>query len=454
LKQDFKRAPEQSLDAQQQARMKIQPRVARGGAFFFLLFLCVIIALGAREILRGWPLPVTSASSHATTGATTQSTGPSQSGAPVQSPNGQSLAHLQLPGGYTVVYELQQHIYTLSTSSTTPHVLNTPGYTYNRAVSPVVTAQQQVIYSGSGGIWMTDLSNGQATQLAKISADQIITSMVVSNNGSMLAWSSAPLNGDGTISIYAGSLDHTTQIYQQSATKCPCFRAYAFASDSASTLLLSDDRGDHRSVWYGLWTLNLTAHPTQQPQSLLADLSQQGPLALDPQQNTLLYSDYLGYVPTPAIDEPANISSLTYANSLSLASIQGVPGHLAASQVVLPAQSDLGNTAAYHWIATPTFSPGGQTLAYVNFSVTSNGTVFPRHSSFYTVAMNGQKPVPVLLATTSANYVELGGWLNDHILTFYADNALYALDVQNRTATTIVTTGAYAHIFAVVKQVK
>jgi len=38
---------------------------------------------------------------------------------------------------------------------------------------------------------------------------------------------------------------------------------------------------------------------------------------------------------------------------------------------------------------------------------------------------------PDLVAFSTARLVELGPWLNSHVLTVYADGSLYAYDVQN-----------------------
>jgi hypothetical protein len=57
---------------------------------------------------------------------------------------------------------------------------------------------------------------------------------------------------------------------------------------------------------------------------------------------------------------------------------------------------------------------------------------------------------PQLLATSTAKLLELGMWFNSHILTFYADSNLYALDINSGAVTTIAQTGAYARVVAVV----
>ncbi|HLH61190.1 MAG TPA: hypothetical protein VKV20_05850, partial [Ktedonobacteraceae bacterium] len=124
--------------------------------------------------------------------------------------------------------------------------------------------------------------------------------------------------------------------------------------------------------------------------------------------------------------------------------------------VILPRQHGLSNIADYHWVTTPTFSPDGHTLAYVEFSSDAEAP-FTRHSALYTVQVSGTgQHLHVgrrqLLATTSAHFVELGAWLNSRILTFYADGSLYALDVNSGEVATIIQTGAYSQVVAIAQQ--
>lgn len=414
--------------------------VSKGGVFLFLLIICLILAVTGRQIIHAWPR----------TSAASPTTGSSQTAAPLQLPGGAALSALNLAGSHTVIYQEQNHIYTVAVPGGASHVLNTPGYLYNRAVPAIVTSSKELIYSGNG-IWALSLPDGSARQIATFPSDQVITSLVVSQDGSSLAWSSAPANGNGITRLYAGSLEHTVQIYQQSALKCPCYRAFSFLNQSTTTLLLTNDRGDHRSAHYGLWTLDLSQGTAAQPQEILSDADQQGPLALTAQGNRLLYSTFQGYVPWPTIGAPSDIMSLAYANSLSLMSIEGKQHQPGKSQVLLPDQGDLINTQSYHWVDTPQFAPDSQTLAYVEFASSSQAD-FPRQYALYTADLHGQTATePQLVVSSTAKYVELGSWLSNSIVTFYADNALYALDVQQHTVATLVTTGAYAHIVAVIE---
>jgi hypothetical protein len=55
-----------------------------------------------------------------------------------------------------------------------------------------------------------------------------------------------------------------------------------------------------------------------------------------------------------------------------------------------------------------------------------------------------------LMATSNVKLLELGAWLSNHILTFYGDGKLYAVDIQSGAVATIAQTGAYARVIAVV----
>jgi hypothetical protein len=231
----------------------------------------------------------------------------------------------------------------------------------------------------------------------------------------------------------------------------PSFRVFSFLGNSNNTLLLSDDRGDHRSVWYGLWSLEVSTDPAnpQQPRALLLDSPLQGPLALAQDGTTVLYSSDLGFAPTPLFDVPGDISSVTYANSLSVATIEETQKRLVNRHLLLPAQGDIANTAHYRWVDTPRFSPDGSTLVYAEFSSDkSQNDKFPRYYALYSVTTDG-KSEPQLLASVTAKYIEVGDWLNDHVVTFYVNNALYALDVRNQSVAQLASTGTYARVLAV-----
>src|SRR5205807_4955226 len=134
-------------------------------------------------------------------------------------------------------------------------------------------------------------------------------------------------------------------------------------------LLLTDDQLSQESIQSGLWMLDIShalsdTLPPSPPQPLMDENSQQGPLALAPNSNVLLYSSYEGEVPMPTDGSvPDDVATLNYPNSLDMTTVDGQP--LATSQVLLSEQHELSNRAVYHWETTPVFTPDGHTLLYV-----------------------------------------------------------------------------------------
>ncbi|HEV7234745.1 MAG TPA: hypothetical protein VGN15_01105 [Ktedonobacteraceae bacterium] len=377
---------------------------------------------------------------------------------PISAPGNTVLQPLQLPSDRSVIYEQQNSIYLVSSTGATPQAITTPGYVYNQAVHPLLTPTGQLLYSGDG-IWLTDIFGGTAVQIAKLPANQIITSLAVSSDGTTIAWSTEPTNGNGSIAIFAGSLASPTKVFEQPSTNCPCFRIFAFMNGNGkqgdSTLLLTDGQQSHEAIQFGLWTFDLNKPLTATPQEILGGDTQQGPLALLPFGNTLLYSSYEGEVPIPTDGSvPSDLAVVKYPNSLDLTTLGGQPLAMDGLQVVLAEQHQLANSAAYHWITTPVFTPDGHTLIYVEFSSQAQPP-FDRTSAIFEVHISGSGKTlraskPQLLVTSTAALLELGPWFNAHILTFFADNSLYALDVRSGAATTIVQTSAYARMIAVV----
>ncbi len=111
------------------------------------------------------------------------------------------LPPLQLPAGYPVIYEQGSNLIVVSSSGDS-RIIPAQGYVYNEAVPPILTPSGQVIYSGDG-IWSTDISSGTTTQIADLSQGQVITSMALSKDGKMIAWSTEPADGTGTIDLHA-----------------------------------------------------------------------------------------------------------------------------------------------------------------------------------------------------------------------------------------------------------
>jgi hypothetical protein len=376
---------------------------------------------------------------------------------PIFAPDGAIPPRFQLPDGYHLIYEQKSNLYLVSSNSSVARLIPTQGYIYNQAVPPMLMPSGQLLYSGDG-IWLINPLEGTPTQIASLPPGQVITSMALSNDGKMIAWSTEPVTGVGNIEIYAGPLAAPSIVYKQSALDCPCFRIFSFMNGfgarADNMLLLTDDRGSHEAVQYGLWSLDLSQTPAKL-QLILDENSQQGPLALTPSGNGLLYSSNEGAVPVPTDNSvPLDVASLSYANSLNLTTLSRSPLALGPSQVILPEQHNLNNSAQYHWVTTPLFSPDAKTLAYVEFS--SNVQYpFDRVNALYTVQISGSGTKlhagkPQLIATSTDNLIELGGWLNNHIIAFYGDGVLYAMDIQTGALTAFIQPLSYARIIAVI----
>lgn len=422
------------------------------------LVLGLLHANDARNVAAGTHPTSTAQSSKKVTPAPTQDLDAAASTpSPFVAPNNVTLPPLQLPAGYYVLYEQKSGLFVVSSTNNFSRAIPTQGYIYSEAVPPILTPSGQILYSGNG-IWLTDIFGGTPTQIADLPPGQVITSMALSDDGKMIAWSTEPVDGVGIIDIHAGPLAAPSVVYAQSALDCPCFRIFSFVNSSGpqadNTLLLTDDRGSHEAVQYGLWSLDLTQTPLI-PFPILDENPQQGPLTLTPSSNGLLYSSDEGAVPVPSdYSVPADIAALSYANSLSLTTLNGSSPALGLSQVLLPEQDNLSNSAQYHWVTTPIFSPDAHTLAYVEFSSDAQDP-YDRDSALYTVQISGSgtslhAAKPRLLATSTDRLVELGAWFNNHIITFYGDGTLYAMDIQSGALTTIARPGTYARLIAVV----
>src|SRR5260370_6905626 len=178
---------------------------------------------------------------------------------PFFTPNNVMLTSRELPGGYSVIYEQGSNLIVVSSSGDS-RIIPAQGYVYNEAVPPILTPSGQVIYSGDG-IWSTDISSGTTTQIADLSQGQVITSMALSKDGKMVAWSTEPADGTGTIDLHAGPLAAPSVVYEQSALNCPCFRIFSFMNcsgpEDVNPLLLSPNTDIHEVVHYRLRPLVL-----------------------------------------------------------------------------------------------------------------------------------------------------------------------------------------------------
>jgi hypothetical protein len=374
--------------------------------------------------------------------------------------SGKTAVPALITTGQSLLLEQHQGLSLLATANGHITALSAPGYVYNRSVPPVLLSSGLLLYSGDGGIWLTDIFHPALKRIAFFPADQVLTSLVVSADGLTVAWSTAPSQGPGPVRIYAGPFDHVVQVYQQSSVQCPCFRVFAFlypsAGQSRPALLLSDDRGDHNPVYYGAWLLNLNSLSSAQPQLLLSGTPSQGPLALSSASNTLLYAHVEGFVPAPTDKSvPDELAAPSYANSLSLISLDPSSPQHSSEQELMPSQRLRSNSAEYHWVTTPTFSPDAHTLIYVLFS-SDSVEPYARHNSFYlSTFADASKPhasKPELLASSSADFIELGPWLNNRLLSLYADGGIYLLDTQTNGLTKVgVVSGNYTRIIGVMK---
>lgn len=456
-------------------------RLSRAGILSLLILIGVLLVLFSGQIVfglvqvdrlaRGAKATPTSVQAGSTTQAArsaspntatlpTPTPAPDQTAAtdsPFFTPDNPAAPSLELAGGRYVVYQARTHIYVVASDGDAPQALSTPGYVYNEAVSPILTPDGQLIYTGNG-IWLTDIFGSVPVQLATLDQNKVITSLALSNDGKMIAWSTEPADGTGTIDIHAGPLANPTVVYTQSALECPCFRIFSFMNGKSAqaddTLLLTDDRGSNEAVQYGLWSLDFTSILAL-PQMILREDPQQGPLTLTPGVNTLVYSTSEGAVPVPTDGSiPADIAALSYANSLSVTTLNGAPLTASRSQIILPEQHNLTNTAQYHWVTTPTFAPDGHTLAYVEFSSDAQDP-YDRHNALYTVQISGSGArlsvsTPKLIATSTTDMLETGVWLDGHTLTMYGDGALYAIDIQSNALIKLAQVGEYARVIAVV----
>jgi outer membrane protein assembly factor BamB len=426
----------------------------------FLVLIGLLLLLFTGLLIHSLPQVRTGLDLQKTVSRSTPTQAQDNDTGPLDPPGNVAVQSLQLPTNQYVVYEQQNNIYYISTAGGLPQVMNTPGYIYNRAVPPLLTPEGQILYSGDG-LWLTDVVNGSPVQLATLDAGQVITSMALSADGTTVAWSSEPVDGNGNVNLYAGPLEKSSLIYQHTASACPCFRVFSFMNAQGSradgTLLLTDDRGDHRAVQNGLWQLSLTSGTATDPVQLLQEDPRQGPLALAPGGTTLLYSSLEGSVPIPEDGSvPSEIADQGYANSLDVASIDAGAATLRLSHQVLEEQHDLSNTGAYHWVTTPVFSADGRVLIYIVFSSDTHYP-FDRHYALFALRIDASARrlhvgAPQLLSVATSRFVELGPWMSNNILTFYSDGSLYALNTRTGAVATIAQTAAYARIIAVIGQ--
>jgi hypothetical protein len=437
------------------------------GIVALFVLIALSLCLFTDQIIAGLTQPDASAGQHQATPVEASATSPGalQQSVPTPTPSpsfpffapGSAPAPtLQLAAGHYIMYQTATHIFLISTTDGTVLPLYTPGYLYNQAVRPLLMPRGQVLYSGSSGIWLTDVFDQQPMQIAPLAPDTVVASLALSQDGEVVAWSTEPADGVGQISIYAGPLSSPRRIWQQSSLECPCLRIFAFLNantpQAGSTLLLTDNRGSNEALQYGLWALDVS-NPAAGPQLLLDEDAQQGPLALLPYSTVLLYSPYEGAVPAPTDGSvPADVAALSYANSLSMVPLDASSRQPDTSRVVLAQRGNLVAGAQSRWLTTPTFSPDGHTLAYVEFSSDTQDP-YDRHSAVYALPIGGSAAAiqvghPRLVATSTTRLLELGPWLNSHVVTMYGDGSIYALDVLDGALTSLGHPGGYVRVLA------
>lgn len=451
--------PEKKSQSNAQPKSRQEVFLRRFSVLISLAFSCALLLLFTGHSVYTFARPLlhkTSPSSAQTATVTplnrnsplSPAVAPTQANGPLLLPDNHQLIYQQADAIYMVPMVNQpQGKKATPIIPPRPVAINTPGYVYNRSVQPILTPAGQLIYTGDG-IWQTSTSNGHPQQIAPLAKGEIITSLVMSSDTTTLAWSTAPLNGQGTISIYVSHNNSAPQqVYQQTAATCPCFRVFSFANQANDTLLLTDDRGDHGTVEYGLWKLTIN-QTSGTPVAILPAQDRQGPLAIQPQSNALLYSSKEMLPPFPSNRAlPNELAAQAYPNSLLMAQLDLAKNTLNTPQEILPPQPEQSDISNYRWAATPTFSPDGHTLVYVLFA-SDNFEPYGRHNALYVVPTDNQQKgaQPQLLATASSSFIELGPWLSNTMLTFYADNWLYALDTTTGMTVTIAPTSAYARI--------
>lgn len=446
-------APRGSMSPEPKQRRRIRPSIA-----FFLgtitLLLIMFIGLIARNVVR---IQQDGTQSVSTPTATASSVVGPQLVNDLLDISGTATPVIpQIAANQYLIYEQQKSVFMVPAAGGQPKLLTTPGYIYNAAVPATLLPGSKLLYEGTDGLWLTDIIHGGARQVAAVPHGQDVTSLVVNTDGTLMAWSTAPAHGKGKITIYAGALEYTVPIYEQTTEQCPCMRVFSlYTNGGKTTVLLTDDRGDHQLVSYGLWTLPLDSAGAARPQAVLDEQPSQGPMLFSSINNLLLYTSYKGFVPAPEdASIPDEQAALTYANNLLLTSLSSSGTTLAAheAQVVLPEQRTTSGSTA-RWVTTPAFSPDGRTLMYVVFS-TDTTSPFHRHNALYQTSVNANvaqvhTTTPELFATTAVNHLEMGLWINNHLLSFYADGGLYVLDIQNGGVSSVTHTGSYAHIVAV-----
>jgi len=358
-----------------------------------------------------------------------------------------SMPTISLPTDRSIVYATASNIAIVPAAGGAAQTLYTPEY--QPQLPPLLTPSGQVLYSGNG-LWLADLFDNTATQIATLPPDMTIASAAFSPDGHYLTWTAEADDSQGINIIYAGPVSATYPVYEQTAQPCPCFMALGFAPPDPhnpafwSRLLVTNDLGSPGGPGNGLWLLDPRAGIPAGP-ILPADHGQ-GPLALVDRGQVLLYAPTEGVVPQPTDGSvPASEANGPYASSLAVARWNGQQ-YTDSTLLVAPPPDGIP-ASQYTWIVTPQFSPDDTQIAYVQFT-TDAQPPYDRHNAIYTVPVAGGQPR--LVATFTAKLVELGGWITQNLLAIYADGGIWALDIHTGAVTLITPTNGFVHILGIV----
>ncbi|HEX6478023.1 MAG TPA: hypothetical protein VF043_04195, partial [Ktedonobacteraceae bacterium] len=206
--------PNQTLPPERQPQRNTHSPFSKAGIISLLILIGLLLLLFSGLLVFGLTqmnsIPAQSASSTSTGTPQPQPTSKAQKtrtptlsptqgptitptvSAPIFTPSNTILPPLQLPGGHYVIYEQQNGLYAVSTSGNLLEEIPTPGFVYNEAVPPILTSNGQLLYAGNG-IWIKDIFGGMPTQIANLPSGQVITSMALSSDGKMIAWSTEPV---------------------------------------------------------------------------------------------------------------------------------------------------------------------------------------------------------------------------------------------------------------------
>ncbi len=152
---------------------------------------------------------------------------------PIYMPSNKALPLLQLPKGRSIIYEQNNKLHMVSSAGGSAQVLVTPGYTYAQAVRPVLTPSGQLLYSGNG-IWLMDIVSETSTRIADLAPNQMITSMVLSNDGTTIAWTTEPINGAGNTAILRRIFNRSNARLRAVGGSLPLFPSLLFYEWSRS----------------------------------------------------------------------------------------------------------------------------------------------------------------------------------------------------------------------------